>query len=132
METRRWMNQSQPQTLVIAVFLLYARAFFTLLFGLDPLVEIAFANSGAVSNLLRLFVVAGGVGAGYGIANERKWGYYLGIAVAALPLLARVYVSFKLQVNPLSFDLVGLLFDGALFALLVHTQSREYQRIWFK
>ena len=130
METRRWMNQSQPQTLVIAVFLLYARAFFTLLFGLDPAVLIAFAGSSDL--LLRLFVVAGGVGSGYGIANERKWGYYLGIAVAALPLLARLYVSVRLQISPLSFDLIGLLFDGALFALLVHTQSREYQRIWFK
>jgi hypothetical protein len=130
METRRWMNQSQPQTLVIAVFLLYARAFFTLLFGLDLVVRVAFAGSSEL--LLRAFVVGGGVGSGYGIANERKWGYYLGIAVAALPLLARVYVSFELQRSPLSFDLIGLLFDGALFALLVHTQSREYQRIWFK
>ena len=35
METRRWINQSQPQTLYIAVFLLYINAAFTLLFGLN-------------------------------------------------------------------------------------------------
>ena len=29
------------------------------------------------------------------------------------------------------FDTVGLLLAVALVALLVHPQSREYQRIWF-
>ena len=40
METRRWVNPSQPQTLQIAVFLLYINAFFSVLGGLprlDPL-----------------------------------------------------------------------------------------------
>ena len=40
METRRWINPSQPQTLQIAVFLLYINAFFSVLGGLprlDPL-----------------------------------------------------------------------------------------------
>src|SRR5207244_9693301 len=33
METRRWVNPSQPQTLQIAVFLLYFNAAFTAIFG---------------------------------------------------------------------------------------------------
>src|SRR2546423_1401107 len=64
-EPRRWTNPSQPQTLQIAVFLLYINAFFALLGGL-------FSPIG-------LLLVAGGVGAGFGIANERKWGYGLGL-----------------------------------------------------
>jgi hypothetical protein len=33
----------------------------------------------------------------------------------------------------LEFPLIlTLLFDGALVALLVHPESRDYQRIWFK
>jgi hypothetical protein len=28
--------------------------------------------------------------------------------------------------------IITLLFDGALVALLVHPESRDYQRIWFK
>ena len=28
--------------------------------------------------------------------------------------------------------ILTLLFDGALVALLLHPQSRDYQRIWFK
>ena len=33
METRRWLNPSQPQTLQIAVILLYINAFFSVLGG---------------------------------------------------------------------------------------------------
>jgi hypothetical protein len=32
----------------------------------------------------------------------------------------------------LFYDPLRLLFAGALFALLLHPMSREYQRIWFK
>jgi hypothetical protein len=31
-----------------------------------------------------------------------------------------------------STDLITLMFEIALLALLLHPQSREYQRIWFK
>ena len=64
MQTRRWLDPSQPQTLQIAVFLLYAQAVVTLLFG----------------EFLVLLLVAklAGIPAGYGIANERKWAYGLG------------------------------------------------------
>ena len=35
-----------------------------------------------------LLVIVGGIAAGYFISNERKLGYYLGIAVAVLPLVS--------------------------------------------
>ena len=137
METRRWINQSQPQTMQIAVFLLYAQAVLTLLFNNMLLYSHAVASLFAGSydvilNLVRLFLVAGGVGAGYLIANERKSGYALGLAVAALPLATLLYLIVRYQVSPFSYDLIGLMFDVALFALLVHPQSRSYERIWFK
>jgi len=68
-------------------------------------------------------------GAGYLIANERKIGYPLGIAAAAFPIVIRLWAARKYQID--IFDL-GILFDVALVALLLHPQSREYQRIWFK
>lgn len=120
METQRWINQTQPQTLVIAVFLMYFDAAFAVLgvlfgtfIGLVTLVELS------------------GIAAGWGIANERKWGYWLGIGIAAFGLLP--YVLYLMgggdifNANP-----IGLLFAIAKFALLVHPQSRDYQRIWFK
>jgi hypothetical protein len=58
---------------------------------------------------------------------------------SALPLIARlmVMVGFSLgpaidATSPLSYDAIGLLFEIALFALVVHPQSRDYQRIWFR
>jgi hypothetical protein len=118
MASRRFLNPAQPQTLVIAVYLLYFHAGF-LLFAL--LVAGQFP-------LLYLALIVGGFIAGYGISNEFKWAYALGILMAVLPFVLRFWVSG----TPLSGDLIGLMFEIALVALLLHPQSRDYQRIWFK
>jgi len=111
-EPRRWVNQTLPQTLHIAVLLLYLNAFFSILAGFTAgaiiLVVIGFAQ----------------VAAGKGIANERRWGYYLGVGMAVLATVALLWVGGS--------GLIGLLFDVALIALLVHPQSRDYQKIWFR
>ncbi len=133
MQTRRWVNQSQPQTLQIAVFLLYFGAVWVLL-GSGPQVGVAVggANANAIENFARLFIAVGGVYAGYAISNEQKLGYYVGIAVAALPLVAKIVIMVRYSVGLFDFDLVNLLFEIALLALILHTQSRNYVRIWFK
>lgn len=119
MQRRRFMNPAQPQTLVIAVYLLYFQAGF-LLFAM--LVQGTFPP-------IALALVAGGVLAGYGIANEFKWAYALGIVMAVLPFALRFW-DFG---NPVaSTDLISLMFEIALVALLLHPMSRDYQRIWFK
>jgi hypothetical protein len=116
MQTRRWLNPSQPQTLQIAVFLLYLNAVFTALFAL-----------GAVTLLL----VAAGVGAGWGIANERRWAYLLGVGVSVVPFALPLLYGFGVgDILRYAFTISGL-FDIALVALLLHPQSRDYQRIWF-
>jgi hypothetical protein len=113
MRQTRWLNTTQPQTLVNATILLYITAAFDLLFG------------GVVG--LGIIFVAGKVAAGYGIANERKWGWMLGLAIAVLTLALSIAVfGITIQV------LIGNAFDIVLLVLLVHPQSREYQRIWFK
>ena len=118
MERRRFLNPAQPQTLVIAVYLLYLHAAF-LLFDLLRL---------GIFPLLYVASVIGAAVAGYGIANERKWAYGLGIAMAVFPFALRFYYSG----NPLSSNLLSLMFEIALVALLLHPQSRDYQRLWFK
>jgi len=119
MASRRFLNPAQPQTLLIAVYLLYLHAGF-LLFAL--LVNGTFPP-------LFVAIVVGGFAAGYGIANEFKWGYALGIGMAILPFALRFFYSG----NPLaSADLLNLMFEIALVALLLHPLSRDYQRIWFK
>jgi hypothetical protein len=116
MAMRQWTNPSQPQTLQIAVFLLYINAAFTVLGGgfLSP---------------FGLLLIAGGVGAGLGIAQEKRWGYGLGLAMALAPFVIRVSVAGLGAA--FGINLISLMFEIALVALLLHPQSREYQRIWF-
>ena len=119
METRRWTNPSQPQTLQVAVFLLYINAVFSLL---QP-----------YSAFLTLSALAGAAGA-YGIANSRRWGYQLGVASAAIEV-ALIAILPLLDFGPeLLFKLRFLLliiFPVALFCALLHPESREHQRVWF-
>src|SRR5687767_9400325 len=126
MESRRWVDHSQPQTMQIDVFLLYFNAVFMALnFLTDPLDEIllVFAD---IPGLVRLVLTVAFVGAGYLIANERKAGYPLGVGAAAVPILVRLWAARKYHIDLID---LGLLFDVALLALLLHPQSREYQRI---
>lgn len=120
METRRWVNPGQPQTLQSAVFLLYLRAALNVLFG-----AIAFP-------IVALLTIAG-VAAGLGIANERRWGYGLGVGVALLSLTPFVLTLLTEGIGHI-FDiglLVNAIFPVLLAVLLLHPQSRDYQRIWF-
>ncbi len=120
METRRWTNPSQPQTLYMATFLLYIEAVLSVMFG------------GAFNPIGLLFVAAEVAGA-FCIANEKRWGYYLAVAVAVLLLapfvLAVATGGLKVLFSPTL--ILYALFPVALFALLVHPMSREYQKIWF-
>ncbi|HEV7886093.1 MAG TPA: hypothetical protein VGO92_00930 [Acidimicrobiales bacterium] len=125
----RWTNQSQPQTLQIAVFLLYATAFFGVINVLQSSVQ-NYINYKPWGPLYLAAIVAAVLG-GRGIASERKWGYYAGLGAAAVPLILRFWPSDRARVLG-GNDLIGLLFDIALVGLLLHQQSREYQRIWFK
>ena len=121
MESRRWVNQAQPQTLYIAVILLYLDAGLAVLFG-------------RVGSALGLALVIGGVAAGYGIANERKWAYWLGVGIAALGLYPYAVLLLAGQIG-LLFNpqvLVGFAFAVAKLVLLVHPMSRSYYNIWFK
>ena len=101
----------------MAVILLYISAAFDVLFGgfLNPFV---------------LAIAAASVAAGYGIANERRWAYYLGVVVTVLAVLPYLFWLFF---DGFSISLmIGAMFPVAMFALLIHPQSRDYQRIWFQ
>ena len=114
-EQRKWFDSSQPQTLQGALVLSYMTA----AFGLLWLVMGAYP-------LLVIFPLALAVPA-VGIANEKRWAYGLGIGLAGSNVL------LNLIFLPKDWGLIiNLFFAIALFALLVHPQSREYQRIWFK
>ena len=113
----KWVNQFQPQTLYMATILCYVDAVFGLLFG-------GFATP------IGLFIIAALGAGGFGIANEKRWGY----AVAVIGALAQVLILVLVLGTEVltTLAIINFLFDIALVALLLHPMSREYQRIWFK
>jgi hypothetical protein len=83
---------------------------------------------GGFGNPILLLFAAGEAAAAFGIANEKKWGYGLGVAVSILPIVAILFIHGQTGVG----IIISLMFQIALVLLLLHRQSREYQRIWFK
>ena len=116
--SNQFFNQSMPQTLVIAQLLCYLGAFFGIINGVV-----------ASSRGVALLIIFGLLLGGFGIANERKWGY--AVAVFASGLHVAMYIIIFRGDVFLFQILIGFLFDVALFALLVHPQSREHQKVWF-
>jgi hypothetical protein len=117
METRRWTNPSHPQTLQIAVFLLYANAVFGLLFRAPFL----------IFGILGFLVIVAYAAGGFGVANDQNWGYIVAVAVSALVLVGTL-ANFGVQIG----NLINIMFDVALLVLLIHPMSRSYRQIWFK
>lgn len=119
METTRWTNPTQPQTLQQSVILLYINAAFGLLFG----------GLGG----LALPIAVARVAAGWGCANERRWGYQLAVAVGIAPFVfLYLALGFDGIADNLFRILIGFAFDIVLLVLLLHPQTKEYQRIWFR
>jgi len=112
---RRWFDPSQPQTLQGAVLLCYITA----VFGI-----IGILLAGVFIDVVPLLLGVGGLG----VANERRWGYVLAVVLAVLNVL----VGVAAVATGSGLNLINLLFAVILAALLLHPQSREYQRIWFR
>ena len=131
MEPRVWVNPRQPQTMYIAQILLYFQGGFDLLFwvvgGLGFGTLFGSRTLGAAYVLL---VVVGKLAAAFGIANEMRWGYRLGVAAAAAPLALRLLRAMTVRPSLLFSNPISLMFDIALLALLLHPNSRSYQRYW--
>lgn len=140
MPQTRWYNPHLPQTLAIAQILLYINAVFAFLY------DVVAARDGmpGIVRLLHVASVAAYVFGGWGIANERKLGWQVGLAAAFTPFVLR-FIDIQISVG--SFvsggekiryalglsggGLLNTVFDIALIALLLHPMSKDHQKIWF-
>jgi hypothetical protein len=111
----KWIDKSQPQTLQGAVLFSYLSA---------GLAVLTFLALGAGLSLVLVLLA----GAAYGIANERRWAYWAAVVLSCVYLLAQLAVF----VFGGGFGgLLSLIFALLLVALLLHPQSRQYERVWF-
>lgn len=123
MNDRKFFDPSQPQTLQIAVLLFYFNAGFLL---------ISMLLGGGIEPIGLLLAAVGALCA-FGMANEKRIAYIGALILACLNLGWFLFIWLGLGYRISFFNLVlSLLFDVALVALLVHPQSREYQKIWFR
>jgi hypothetical protein len=131
MTDRRWFNARVPQTLAISQILLYINGAFALL--------AAIASGPPLAKLIMLLSAGANIYGGYGIANERRRGYQVAVVASFLPIVGAA-VAATLSTGGLFGNLFRVLLPGgplnalfvyALIALLLHTQSREHQRVWF-
>jgi hypothetical protein len=113
MPANRWVDRTQPQTLMMATILMYINAALGVLLG-----------AVFVSPFLAILVL-GPVAAGWGIANEKKWGYWLALALTVIEVL---YLLLHVAYG----SVISLIFYIALVALLLHPESRAYRRTWFR
>ncbi len=143
MRTTRWLNRSLPQLLQYANMLLYFEAAFAFLSLLNvgfggslysfSIFFLASGNKVGDPTLIVQFIVFAAalayVYAGWAIANEQRRGWIVGVVVAGGAILVPLASG---ELGILFHDyLFTLLFNVALFVLLVHRESRNYQRIWF-
>jgi len=112
----QWFDRSHPQTLLSANFLLY---FFACLWILEVMLGVGIPFFGLLA--------VPAIFAGLGIANEKRLGYWAGVAVALVDVLFWI-VFFTAAINVI----INLMFAAALLALLLHPMSRSYERVWFK
>ena len=113
----KWVNPHQPQTLYTGTILCYVEAVVLLL---------NFGIFGPISFL----VIAGLAAGGFGIANEKKWGYTLAVVASVVHVL--LFLTFGLWALNHIEVLIPFIFAAALVGLLLHPMSRDYQRIWFR
>jgi hypothetical protein len=128
MSQRRWFNPNVPQTLYIAQFLLYFDAFWALLSVLGPVGPLGLISVGAY------------VYGAYGIANELKRGYQVAVFASFIPIILRTIASVlfgdglfaDIGFILFSGNVINVIFEYALIALLLHPMSREHQKVWFR
>jgi len=113
-----WFNPRLPQTLQGVVLFSYLNAGFALLSLLS-----------GWGRGLGFALLVGAVGA-YGVANMRRWGYYLCLLVAVIYFLAQLYLFFAYGF--VFGSMINLLFSGFLIALVLHPMSRSFQRQYFR
>lgn len=137
MEKTQWVNPYNPQTLQIANFLLYINAFWIIIF--------AFGGGGGIVFLIAVAAIAVHIYGGWGIANRKKLGYVAATVAAFLPMGLRLVSGLLAENVSLTRalletpglqllrtqEIIGYMFEIALIALLVHPESRNYQKLWF-
>lgn len=139
LDSRRWFDRMFPQTLSIAMFLLYIDGAFALLSYLDRNdIYGAWRIYGGPGALIAPLVPLAYVGGAFLMANGKLLGWYVAIGASFGPLTLRiglkVFENHNLGLRDAIFggSWVGFAFEAALVALLLHPMSRQHVSRWLR
>ena len=139
LDWRKWFDRMFPQTLQIAMWLLYIDGAFAFLQYLDRRdVYGASRLIGLPNNIVAFASVVAFPLGGLLMANGRKLGWFLSLFAAASPFVLRaMFVAHGGTGLGLTWvvtqdNLIGFAFEAALLALLWHPQTQVHVRRWFR
>lgn len=126
-----------PQTLAIAIWLLYIDGVFALLSYLDNQGFNLFFPRFSFGGLLSLLACAAFALGGFLMANGKRLGWYVALGAAFSPFVLRAYLALTYSGLNISISwiidggsLVNFVFEAALVALLLHNMTRSYVQRW--
>ena len=139
LDFRKWFDRMLPQTLQVALWLLYIDGAFAVLNYLDRAdVYGVWRVYGGIGGILAPVACLSFIAGGFLIANGRRLGWYLGIGASLAPFVLRALLKYQYQ-DMLTVrwvitqnNLVSFLFEAALVALLLHPMSRSYATRWLR
>ncbi len=139
LDKKKWFDKMQPQTLMIATWLLYIDGAYALLGQLDNNRWSYSVQGDSVGNLLSFAALIAYVGGPFLMANGKKLGWYVALAASFSPFILRAYlrIQYSFFNIPLIWvfkgqSLVNFAFEAALCALLLHQMSRSYVNRWLR
>jgi len=132
-----------PQTLQVALWLLYIDGVYAALDLLDRTNAIGYLRSrGGLFVGLSFVACVSYIAGGFLIANGRRLGWYLGVGASFSPIVLRFVMAFDLhstyhasmtlRSQIFGNSLISFAFEAALAALLLHPQSRHHAKTWLR
>lgn len=128
-----------PQTLGMAVWLLYLNGFFGLVAYLDKTgIEGAWRFRGGIGSLVAFLAILTFPLGGFLMANGKLLGWYTAIVASFSPFALRlawklfVYDGTSVRAVVIGDSYFSFAFEAALCALLLHRMTREHAQRWFK
>lgn len=144
LDPKRWFDRMFPQTLQIAMWLLYLNGFFAFIAFIDNRDEIGYLRqSSAIGAIFGLLTCLAYVAGGFLMANGQRLGYKIAIAAAFSPFVVRNWAYLELG-NDFPNAQISLwdriagastftfIFDVALIALLLHRHSQNHAKTWLR
>jgi hypothetical protein len=139
LDPKKWFDRMQPQTAMIATWLLYIQGAFTFLYWLDgDDIHGLWRRAGGPFSLLGFLSILAYPLGGFLMANGKRLGWWVALFAAFSPFYLRLLWKFDQFMEwswsdvVVGFSYFNFMFEVALCALLLHTMTRNHVKTWLR